>query len=1173
MTIQVTRGIQAKRANSGGAPKTLILSERKLSLTETRLESLMEGAFEGCTNHRHLDVHAAVAAAAVEGLGRCIAAFPDKLASDSFVKYLGWSLRHCDSAVRLAGVSSLLPLCVDELSISLRAFFQRFWPDVVMCCRDDSPQVVLQALKLLRKLLHVGHLASDEDADELDEVHRIAFDRGLPIEARSESLLFCMDRLEAFDEEENAHLIVDDAAARKLASLARLVAWQGQEVAIQESVAAGKVSSVGQSVDAFDPVSVEEVVVSEAALAAGVDLVDALWPIPEGRSLLLRWKASFLLLFEDEVLNQEGMEALAGSEKVAILAFIHRSAELCMEDVEGGRGISKSNINSATSALKKLSVELLGRVPGLIASFASDVIPVEIVVRLSKYIAKFPPPSLQHSSDESSRSLLVELLQALHLTMVSSLSASVSLGVAESLSSLAKADHGSEAVVHAEITSLLVELAEKASSGLNGTLLVAKGRRGPEFALAQALQHLKHMVQCSNPWGCMDFSAVWTALIGTMKERTSMLSTQQSSVVGEHTSARRLSSEGEALMQSGEVIVEAGGVLIAAFLWKFRSLMLELRTCGKKSKDKNKDQAKEAVDKVKGGYLTNETQDIVHLRDDLVDIMKAVLDISREDSLPTTSGDMHGEDDESSPLSVLPVSRSAAIKAAQAWAYTSAAQLRAPLKVLWKTRGVCQLQDISWVASPDFVSALQNYFLHTEDRLSLEAAAEQDGKLERASSHRGNKRKRPSNDKSKTHKRGNAGEALDVIEDGILSLLTSITMPAWYDVEHMRLKQVAAAVRHIVEHPAGGRVCEHLKSFLHALKQQNPNKLLEVHMATLRVFFEDWTTPNDDEVDSEDDEAAIVEEGMVHWLRLASRLSMSIGVGSANVMDDVKNALDLFMREGIRYSLQGNLQRLAFLEGLGCYVRFFPQKLRQGLLDVLEEKRGEISWEARRDMVRSLKAFDQAANAGDERAARSVPRGWRAYLIFRQQLTGAKGGPNAFNDLIKSPRGKKLAAALCKAALSELSRPGAYSEVASDEYISVSPEKKSDVAVDEALSNTEIRIMPERQQRLSHGSKGQHRVSYLSSMSELLDPITEEQHTPRSTPKHPKTSKSPKRSRMAKGRRRFSAVDYDSDMGSAMEEKERIGTAATPGGDTESMGGDSMYNAFSWRRSSTIGFR
>ncbi len=1037
----------------------MVLSERKLSLTEARLDSLMEGVFEGCTNHRHLDVHPAVAAAAVEGLGRYIAAFPEKLATDGFVKYLGWSLKHCEPAVRLAGVSSLLPLCTNELCSALRAFFQRFWLDVVLCCQDSYPQVVLQALKLLRKLLHVGHLASDEDADELDEVHRIAFDRGLPIESRSESLLFCMDRLEAFDEEENAHLNDDDAATKKLASLARLAAWQGQEVAIQEAAAVSKDSSVSQSVDAFDPASVEEAVVNEAALTAGVDLVDALWPIPEGRSTLQRWKAALLLLFEDEVLNQEGVEALTGSEKVAILGFIQRSAKLFMEDVEGGRGISKANVNAAVMALKSLSVELLRRIPGLIASFASDAIPLEIVVSLPRYVAKFPP-SLQQSSDEGSGSLLIDLLQALRSAMVSSPSDSVSRGVAESLGILAKSDHGSVAVVQAEITSLLVELAEKASSGLNRTLLVAKGRRGPEFALAQAVRHLRHMVQCANPWECMEFSAVWTALISTMKERASILSSHPCSVVGEHVSDRRLSSEGEALGQSGEVIVEAGGVLIAAFLWKFRLLMAQLQVLGKESKSKKSDKAQEALHEVKGSNITNETQDLVHLRDDLMDIMKIVLDISREISVPTINKDTSNE--RTSPLSVLQESQTAAVRAVQAWAYTAVAQLRAPLKVLWKTRGVCQLQDIAWVASPDFVSTLQSYFLDTEDRLSLESAAEQGGKLERAS-HRGSKRKRQNN-KSQRPKRGGGGEALGAAEDYILPLLMSITMPAWYDVEHMRLKQVAAAVRHIVKHPPGSRVSEHLKSFLHALKQQRPNKLLEVHMATLRVFFEDWTTLNEDDVDSDVDEATEVEEGMGHWLRLVSRLSMSIGVGSGNVVGDMKNALDLFMREGIRYSLQGGSQRLPFLEGLGCYVRFLPLNLRRGLLHVLEERRGEISWESRRDMVRSFKAFDQAANAGDERAATSVPRGWRAYLVFRQQLAGAKGGPNAFYDLIKSPRGKKLAAVLSKVAISELSRPGTYSEAASDDYISGSPERKNDGAGD-TLLRKEIRVVPERQQR------------------------------------------------------------------------------------------------------------
>ncbi len=1115
----------------------------------------MEGVFEGCTNHRHLDVHPAVASAAVEGLGRCIIAFPEKLATDGFVKHLGWSLRHSDPAVRLAGVSSLLPLCVNELCTALRAFFQLFWPDVVLCTLDDSPQVVLQALKLLRKLLHVGHLASDEDADELDQVHRIAFDRSLPMEARSESLLFCMDRLEAFDEEENLHLSDDDVATRKLASLARLAAWHGQEVAIKEALT----SSGGQAaVDTFDPESVEEVVLSEASLAAGIDLVDALWPIPEGRSTVQSWKAAILLLFEDEVVNLNGVEALTGQEKVAILAFIHRSSELFMEDVEGGRGTSKASINAAVMTLKNLSVQLLGRIPGLIASFACDAVPLEIIVRLPRYVAHFPPPSLQQSSDEGSGNLLVELLQALHSAMVSSPSDSVSLGVAESLGSLAKADHGSVAVVQAEITSLLVELAEKASSCLNGTPLVSKCRRGVEFALAQALRHLRHMVQRSNPWKCMDFYAVWTALVGTMNERVSMLSKNPCSVVGKHTSSRRISSEGEALRQSGEAIVEAGGVLLAAFLWNFRSLMVELRIHGKESESKNKNHTQEALDEVKGSSLTNETQDLIRLRDDLVDVMKTVLDISREVSTePPIDGIM---DEELAPLSVLPESLAAAIRAVQAWAYTAAAQLRAPLKVLWETRGICQLQEISWVVSPEFVSALQSYFIDAEERL-----------LKRAASHCGSNKRKRQNVKAQRPKRGEGDEALGAVEDEILPLLMSITMPAWYDVEHMKLKQVAAAVRHIVEHPPGSQVSEHLKSFLHALKQQSPNKLLEVHMATLRVFFEDWTMLVEDEKNSEPIEAAaIAEEGMGHWLRLASRLSMSIGVGSASIMGDMKNALDLFMREGIRYSLEGtSLQRLSFLEGLGCYVRFLPQKLRQGLLHVLEERRGEISWEARRNMLRSFKAFDQAANAGDERAATSVPRGWRAYLIFRQQLAGAKGGPNAYYDLIKSPRGKKLAADLSKAAISELSRPGTYSETASGNYISVSPEKKNGGAAHDAIL-TKVSTIPERQ-ILSHGSKG-HRVSYLSSMSEL-DPITEER-TPGSTPKRSKTAKL-KQSRMAKGHR-FSAVEYDSDVGSAMEEEEGKGgthVGATPSIDTESMGGDSVYNAFSWRRSSTIGFR
>ncbi len=93
-------------------------------------------------------------------------------------------------------------------------------------------------------------------------------------------------------------------------------------------------------------------------------------------------------------------------------------------------------------------------------------------------------------------------------------------------------------------------------------------------------------------------------------------------------------------------------------------------------------------------------------------------------------------------------------------------------------------------------------------------------------------------------------------------------------------------------------------------------------------------------------------------------------------------------------------------------------------------------------------------------------------------------------------------------------------------------------------------------------------------MSDLLDPITEER-TPGSTPKRSKATKS--KQTHTRKEHRFSAVEYDSDTGSAMEEQEGKGTThvggATPSGDTESVGGDSVYNEFSWRRSSTIGFR
>ncbi|CAM9461403.1 unnamed protein product [Hapterophycus canaliculatus] len=138
----------------------------------------------------------------------------------------------------------------------------------------------------------------------------------------------------------------------------------------------------------------------------------------------------------------------------------------------------------------------------------------------------------------------------------------------------------------------------------------------------------------------------------------------------------------------------------------------------------------------------------------------------------------------------------------------------------------------------------------------------------------------------------------DLPRDLLVPLMKSI----YSNADKLNRRQAAAVVAHLVRSSKTGG--SFAKCFVSKLKEHSPVKCLEVHMATLRVFYDKWViaAAGDGDDDEDDDEEKTRKQweqdqaGMERWLPLARRLSMSLGVGPlrSKDVDEQKTLQDLF---------------------------------------------------------------------------------------------------------------------------------------------------------------------------------------------------------------------------------------------------------------------------------------
>jgi hypothetical protein len=180
---------------------------------------------------------------------------------------------------------------------------------------------------------------------------------------------------------------------------------------------------------------------------------------------------------------------------------------------------------------------------------------------------------------------------------------------------------------------------------------------------------------------------------------------------------------------------------------------------------------------------------------------------------------------------------------------------------------------------------------------------------------------------------------------------------------------------------SGTYVTQTVVSWARILKKTNPVRMLESHMACLRLAFENWvntdpedlhgSSPTEEELEAFEDSERIHNQMFADMEHTASKLSMTLGVGKLSD-PSLKKSLLGFMKEGIRYAFDGNEKqeddlvigsRLPFLNILAKYsiwVKKEKPPLEQ-LTDYLLQKESELHHHPEYDEVHEddLRALDE----------------------------------------------------------------------------------------------------------------------------------------------------------------------------------------------------------------------
>ncbi|XP_058299395.1 cohesin subunit SA-3 isoform X7 [Hylobates moloch] len=153
------RQYEAERNKGPGqrAPERLesLLEKRKeLQEHQEEIEGMMNALFRGVFVHRYRDVLPEIRAICIEEIGCWMQSYSTSFLTDSYLKYIGWTLHDKHREVRLKCVKALKGLYGNrDLTTRLELFTSRFKDRMVSMVMDREYDVAVEAVRLLILIL------------------------------------------------------------------------------------------------------------------------------------------------------------------------------------------------------------------------------------------------------------------------------------------------------------------------------------------------------------------------------------------------------------------------------------------------------------------------------------------------------------------------------------------------------------------------------------------------------------------------------------------------------------------------------------------------------------------------------------------------------------------------------------------------------------------------------------------------------------------------------------------------------------------------------------------------------------------------------------------------------------------------------------------------------------
>ncbi|XP_066236029.1 cohesin subunit SA-3 [Saccopteryx leptura] len=154
------------------APERLenLLEKRKeLQEHQEEIEGMMNALFRGVFVHRYRDVLPEIRAICIEEIGSWMQSYSTSFLTDSYLKYIGWTLHDKHREVRLKCLKALKELYSNQdLTARLELFTSRFKDRMVSMVMDREYDVAVEAVRLLTLILkNMEGVLTDADCESI----------------------------------------------------------------------------------------------------------------------------------------------------------------------------------------------------------------------------------------------------------------------------------------------------------------------------------------------------------------------------------------------------------------------------------------------------------------------------------------------------------------------------------------------------------------------------------------------------------------------------------------------------------------------------------------------------------------------------------------------------------------------------------------------------------------------------------------------------------------------------------------------------------------------------------------------------------------------------------------------------------------------------------------------